>query len=179
MVAFSQNHQLCAEVCACACACVCVCVCVCVCAFSDAVGPALSLELPQKGTGVCARVCVCVCVLMPESESVSYCAGGVVPVATGGTSHLQCLDWEMDSPAVRVFADVDSVFSPGPHRVRQRTRTPRSQRTKMGLTNVHGCVHTDMHVRHHDRGWVPTPNVRWRMVRNVVKAVHDALAHAV
>ncbi len=27
-------------------------------------------------------------------------------------------------------------------------------------------------MRHHDRQWVPTPNVRWRMVR-------DALAHAV
>ncbi len=33
--------------------------------------------------------------------------------------------------------------TPGPHRVRQRIRTPRSQRTKMGLTNVHGCVHTE------------------------------------
>ncbi len=42
----------------------------------------------------------------------------------------------------------------------------------MGLTFLCGCVHTEVRVHHHDRGWVPTPNVRWRMVR-------DALAHAV
>ncbi len=58
------------------------------------------------------------------------------------------------------------------------TRTPRSQRTKMGLTYVHGCVHTEVPVRQHDSGWVPTPNMCWGMVRNVVKAVRDALAHA-
>ncbi len=46
----------------------------------------------------------------------------------------------------------------------------------MGLTYVYGCVHTEVHVHHHNRGWVPTPSVRWRMVRNVVR---DALAHAV
>ncbi len=28
-------------------------------------------------------------------------------------------------------------------------------------------------------GWVPTPNLCWCLVQNVVKAVHDALAHAV
>ncbi len=49
----------------------------------------------------------------------------------------------------------------------------------MGLTHVHGCVHTEVCVHHHDHGWVPTPNVCWCMVRNVVKAVRDALAHAV
>ncbi len=42
----------------------------------------------------------------------------------------------------------------------------------MGLTYVYGCVHTEVHVCRHDRRWVPTPNVRWRMVR-------VALAHAV
>ncbi len=47
----------------------------------------------------------------------------------------------------------------------------------MGLTHVHGCVHTEVRVHHHDHGWVPTPNVH--MVRNVIKAVRDALAHAV
>ncbi len=60
------------------------------------------------------------------------------------------------------------AVTPGP----ARTRTPRSQRTKMGLAYVSGCVHTEVCVRHHDRGWVPNPNARWRMVR-------DALAHAV
>ncbi len=43
---------------------------------------------------------------------------------------------------------------------------------RMGLTYVYSCVHTEVYVCHHDRGWVPTPNVCWRMVR-------DALAHAV
>ena len=42
----------------------------------------------------------------------------------------------------------------------------------MGLMYVYGCVHTDVRVHHHDRRWVPTPNMYWRMVR-------DALAHAV
>ncbi len=42
----------------------------------------------------------------------------------------------------------------------------------MGLTDVCTCVHTEVRVCHHDRGWVPTPNVRWCMVR-------DALAYAV
>ncbi len=63
-------------------------------------------------------------------------------------------------------------FTPGPHRVRQRTRKPRSQRTKMGLMYVFGCVHTEMRMCHHDHGCVPTPNVRWCMVC-------DAMAHAV
>ncbi len=40
---------------------------------------------------------------------------------------------------------------------------------RLGLTYVYGCVHT---VHHHDRRWVPTPKMRWRMVR-------DVLAHAV
>ncbi len=60
--------------------------------------------------------------------------------------------------------------TPQPHHVRQRRRTPRSQRTKLGL--VYGCVHTEVPVHYLDHGWVPTPNVPWRMVR-------DALAHAV
>ncbi len=41
----------------------------------------------------------------------------------------------------------------------------------MGLMYFYGCVH-EVLVRHHDRRWVPTPNVRWCKVR-------DALAHAV
>ncbi len=45
----------------------------------------------------------------------------------------------------------------------------------MGLTHVHGYVYTEVCVCHHDCGWVPTPNVRWHMVRNVVKAVRDAV----
>ena len=49
----------------------------------------------------------------------------------------------------------------------------------MGLTHVHGCVHTEVHMRHYDLGWVPTPNVHWHTVWNVVKVVRDALAHAV
>ncbi len=52
------------------------------------------------------------------------------------------------------------------------SRMPRSQRTKMGLTYVYGCVHTEVRVCHHDHEWAPTLNMRWRMVR-------DALAHAV
>ncbi len=36
-----------------------------------------------------------------------------------------------------------SNVTPGPHRLRQCTRTPRSQRAKMGLTYVYGCVHTE------------------------------------
>ncbi len=52
------------------------------------------------------------------------------------------------------------------------SRTPRSQHTKMGLTYIYGCVHTEVRVRHYDHGWVPSPNMGWRMVR-------DALAHAV
>lgn len=44
---------------------------------------------------------------------------------------------------------------------------------------MHGCVHTDIHVCHHDLGWGATPNMHWRVVRNVVNAVFDALAHAV
>ena len=47
-------------------------------------------------------------------------------------------------------------MTPQPHRVQQRTRTPRAQRTKMGLTHVFGCVHTEVRVHHHDHGWVPT-----------------------
>ncbi len=40
---------------------------------------------------------------------------------------------------------------------------------------VYGCVHTDVHVCHHDHRWVPTPNMRWRMQcdRGVT---HSALA---
>ncbi len=34
-------------------------------------------------------------------------------------------------------------------------------------------------MHHYDHRWVPTPNMRWHMVRNVVKAVRVALAHAV
>ncbi len=49
----------------------------------------------------------------------------------------------------------------------------------MCLTYVYSYVHTKVHVHYRDSGWVPTPNMRWRMVRNVVKAVRDALAHAV
>ncbi len=44
---------------------------------------------------------------------------------------------------------------------------------------VYGCVHTEVHVCYHGHGWVPTPIMRWYMVRNAVKAVRDALAHAV
>ncbi len=43
----------------------------------------------------------------------------------------------------------------------------------------HGCVHIEVHVSHHDHGWGPTPNMYWYLVQNVVKAVRDALAHAV
>ncbi len=42
----------------------------------------------------------------------------------------------------------------------------------MCLMYVYGCVHTEVPVRHHDRGWVPTPNMHWCLVR-------DALAHTV
>ncbi len=41
------------------------------------------------------------------------------------------------------------------------------------------CVHTEVLVYHHDRRWVPTPNVHWHMGWYVIKAVRDALAHAV
>ncbi len=57
--------------------------------------------------------------------------------------------------------------------------TPRAPAHQMGLMYVYGCVHTEVHVHPHDRRWVPTPNMCWRMVRNVVKAVRDALVHAV
>ncbi len=43
---------------------------------------------------------------------------------------------------------------------------------------VYGCVHTEVCVHCHDCSCVPTPNVHWHMVWNVVKAVRDALAHA-
>ncbi len=74
---------------------------------------------------------------------------------------------------------LDSALTPNSHQVRQHTRIPRSQCTKMGLIHVHGCVHTDIRVHHYDRRWVPTPNMRWCMVRNVIKTVRDALVHAV
>ncbi len=48
------------------------------------------------------------------------------------------------------------------HHARQghsASRTPRSQRTKMVLTYVYGCVHTELCVHHHDLRLVPTPKV--------------------
>ncbi len=62
------------------------------------------------------------------------------------------------------------MLTPQPHLVRQRTRTPRLQRTKMGLMCIYGYIHTEVHVRQHDRGWVLTPNMHWRMVQNVAKS---------
>ena len=57
--------------------------------------------------------------------------------------------------------------------------TPSSQRTKMGLICVYGCLHTEVYAHYHNHGWVPTPNVHWHTVWNVIKAVRDALAHEV
>ncbi len=60
--------------------------------------------------------------------------------------------------------------------MRQRTHTPRSQRTKMGLMYVYGYVHTEVCVCYYDFG--PTPNMHWCTVLNVIKAVRGALGHA-
>ncbi len=40
----------------------------------------------------------------------------------------------------------------------------------MGLAYVYGCVHTEVHVHHHDRRWFPT---------RAARMVRGALAHAV
>ena len=72
-----------------------------------------------------------------------------------------------------------AILTPNSHRMGQDTCIPRSQHTIMGLMHVHGCVHTEVCMWHHDHRWVPTPNTQWDMVWNVVKGVCDALAHAV
>ncbi len=85
-------------------------------------------------------------------------------------------DFRLSCEARQFCTDCTS-FTPGLHRPRQCTPMPKSQRTKIGL--IHGYVHTEVHVHHHNCRWVPTPNVQWRTMRNVLKAVRDALAHAV
>ncbi len=47
-------------------------------------------------------------------------------------------------------------LTPNSHRMRQCTRIPRSQCTKMGLIHVCGCVHSEVYVHYHDCGWVPS-----------------------
>ncbi len=64
-----------------------------------------------------------------------------------------------------------NTLTPGPHRVRQNITHAKVTAPLWGSC-MYGSVHTEVLVHHHDRGWVPTPNVRWRMVR-------DALTHAV
>ncbi len=54
-------------------------------------------------------------------------------------------------------------ITPNSHRVRQRITHAKVTVHQNGfhVQYVYGCVHTEVHVCHYDRSWVPTPNVRW------------------
>ncbi len=98
--------------------------------------------------------------------SQSYLGATFSPADAGGVNRVVGATRAQTSAEQLRRQTIDNV-TPRPHRVRQRTHTHQGHSApRMGLTHVYGCVHTDVHVRYHDRGWVPTPNVRWRMVHD-------------
>ncbi len=120
----------------------------------------------------------CICLAFHTGHVVCCvpCSGHGRCVVTCNQAPIDCFYTQRTAHPVRNLPVTHLEFSVKPAandtHPSATLRAPRSQHTKMGLTCVYGCIHTEVYVHHHDRGRVPTPNMRWHMVR-------DALAHAV
>ncbi len=136
---------------------------------------------PQGLCGTCTYIPLPVFQLYSSALQPSGGRVGLSCPACAGRPQQLFVAWELvprDVAHERKSPDAPWVpgacvrcVTPQLHCVRQRTRTPRSQVTKMGLTFVLSFVHTEVCVRHHDHRWVPGPKVCWRVVRNAINAV--------
>ncbi len=112
--------------------CMCGCVSVCVRGHEGGLG-GVALRCVRGGCYVCVCVCVCVCVknFLVDQDPKQF------------HKCLHSYPWATPSAPGHTQAKVTA---------HQEWVSP---------VYIYGCVHTEVHVRHHDHRWVLTPNVHW------------------